>query len=437
MSLNTEQKSAVEWIVKNILEDLQKGMVLVGAGGTGKTTCIMTAVARLQEAGLKVLLTAPTNKAVKQLEKSAREFGLSMNNVAFQTVHSALGLAMLPNEDRKFAVRAGKGVVGVFDVMIVDECSMVSRYALYDHLLPDCEEHRTYMVYMGDDLQLPPPREPISPVFTDFPVFRLEQNMRQAEGQLLTVNGMLRNAMMAEKPFKAPEIDGQQIVEIKAAHFKKSVVDAFELDTDLEKQRVLAWTNKRVNELNQAIRSKLYGKKCAPYVEEERVVTGSPIKDPDTGDIILGTDEECIVHHVDMGSFVHDEESGADYATIRLVLEPIYSDAGQVIAEVLHEDSVEDYRHRLDSLASEARRDPMHARKIWKQFWAFKEMFADIRHCYCITVHRSQGSTYDRVFVDVKDILRNNNRAERQRLIYVGFSRPRHELLVNKARYVA
>lgn len=436
MSLNTDQKSAVEWITKNILEDLQKGMTLVGAGGTGKTYCIMTAVARLQEAGLKVLLTAPTNKAVKQLEKAGREFGLSMNNVAFQTVHSALGLAMLPNEDRKFAVRAGKGVVGLFDVMVVDECSMLSRYAMFDHLLPDCETHRTYLVFMGDDLQLPPPREPISPSFTEFPQFRLEQNMRQADGQLLTVNGMLRTAMMSEKPFKAPEVEGSQVVEVKAAHFKKAVVEAFDIDTDLDSQRVLAWTNKRVNELNQAIRTKMFGKNCDPYVEGERVVTGSPIKSPETGDIILGTDEECIVHHVDTGSSVWDEESGQDYATIRLVLEPLYTE-GQVVCEILHMDDIDRYRERLESLASQARKDQINRRRLWAKFWAFKELFADIRHCYCITVHRSQGSTFDRVFVDVKDILRNNNRSERQRLLYVGYSRPRHELLINKSRYIA
>lgn len=437
MPLNADQKSATEWIVKNILEDREKGMTLVGAGGTGKTYCIMTAVMMLKAAGMKVLLTAPTNKAVKQLEKSAREFDLPLDEVAFQTVHSALGLAMLPNEDRKFAVRAGKGVVGVFDVIVVDEASMLSRYALFKHLVPDCEEHRTYMVFMGDDLQLPPPREPVSPVFTEFPQFRLEKNERQAEGQLLTVNGMLRTAMMAEKPFKAPELEGNQIVEIKAAHFKNAVVDAFDIDTDLEKQRVLAWTNKRVKELNDAIRTKMFGKKCDPYVEDERVVTGSPIKDPDTGDILLGTDEECILHHVDNESFVYDEDSGEDYRTIRLVLEPIYAETGQVIAEVLHESDEDRYRHRLDVLAKAAKENPDKARKLWQKYWAFKELFADIRHCYCITIHRSQGSTYERVFVDVKDILRNNNRAERQRLIYVGFSRPRHELMINKSRYVA
>lgn len=435
MSLNPDQQSAVEWITRNILEDRARGMTLVGAGGTGKTYCIMTAVQQLLDAGLKVVLTAPTNQAVKQLEQSARDFGLTMNNVAFQTIHSALGLALLPNEDRKHAVRAGKGVIGVFDVVVVDECSMLSRYALYDHLIPECTEHQTYLVFMGDDLQLPPVREPISPTFTEFETFRLEQNMRQAEGQLLTVNGMLRTSMMANQPFKSPDVPGEQVVVIKAANFLKAVLEAFTFDTDLDSQRVLAWTNNRVDQINQAIRNKLYGKGADPYVVGEQVVTGGPVKD-DEGNILLSTGEECIIRHVDMGSHLYDEITGRDYRTIRLVLEPRFVD-GQVIVEVLHDDAQEVYQEAVDRLAGIARRAGSGSRRAWANFWAFKEQFGDIRYCYCITVHRSQGSTYDRVFVDVKDILRNNNRIERQRLLYVGYSRPRHQLLVNKDRYVA
>ncbi len=435
MSLNNDQTAAVEWLVHKILETPTRGLTLVGAGGTGKTFCIMHAAQRLLDAGLKVLFTAPTNKAVKQLERSAREFGLSMGNVAFQTTHSALGLALLPNEDRKRAVRAGKGVVGVFDVIVVDEGSMLSRYALYDHLLPQCEEHNTRLVGMGDDLQLPPVREPVSPIFTEFETFRLQENMRQADGQLLTVNGMLRTAMMANKPFKAPDVEGAQVTAIRDAQFLKTILADFDLDTDLDRQRVLAWTNRRVDQINAAIRKKLYGADAPPYAVGERVVTGSPVKD-DEGNILMGTDEECIVRHVDLGSHVYDEITGRDYRTIRLVLEPIYSE-GQAVVEVLHEDAKEDHQEALERLSGIARRMGDQSREAWARFWAFKELFADVRYCYCITVHRSQGSTYDKVFVDVKDILRNNNRIERQRLLYVGYSRPRHQLLTNKDRYVA
>ena len=60
-----------------------------------------------------------------------------------------------------------------------------------------------------------------------------------------------------------------------------------------------------------------------------------------------------------------------------------------------------------------------------------------VQVAHAMTVHRSQGSTYKRVFVDVKDILANPIRKERQSLLYVGYSRPSEELIINKEKYVA
>jgi len=433
--LNEDQKAATDWIVSNVLEGKEQFMTLIGAGGTGKTFCIMSAAERLLSAGLKVLFTAPTNKAVKQLEKSAREFGLSGDNVSFMTTHRALGLAMLPNEDRKFAVRAGKGFIEIFDVVVVDEASMLSKIALFKYLVPDCQVHKRILIGMGDDLQLPPVKERVSAIFSEFPSFRLEQNMRTSEGALLTINDMLRTAMMAGKPFKGPEPDGDRVVSVLEAKFLKFVVNEFDLETDLDKQRVLAWSNKRVDQVNDAIRAKLYGKNPPRFVVGERVVTGGPVKDPE-GDITLGTDEECIVTHINENSSVYDEASGTEYRTIQLVLEPLYL-AGQEIVEVLHESEQDRFEAQAEQMAIDAKASPQHSRQLWAKFWAFKELFSDIRYCYCTTVHRAQGVTLDRVFVDLKDILRNRNREERQRLVYVGFSRPRHQLIVNKRKYVA
>lgn len=435
MDLNSDQSTAFDWIVSNVLEGKEPYMTLVGAGGTGKTYSVMAAVAKLQEAGLKVLLTAPTNKAVKQLQRAAEKFGLSRDNVAFQTIHSALGLAMLPNEDQKFAARAGRGVIGAFDVVVIDEASMLSRILLHKYLIPDCEQHNTKLLFMGDDLQLPPVREKVSEVFSSFPSIRLEKNERTAEGELLSMNTLLRDDMMANRPFKAPTLAGEQVKSIKAAHFLGAILDSFEGGADLDSQRVLAWTNRRVNEVNAAVRNRLFGKNCARYVEGERVVTGSPVKDGEDN-VALGTDEECEVTHVNENSFVYDDASGLTLTTTQLVLKPLYVE-GQVIVDVLNPDGKEAYDDRLSELADAARADQENRRRLWKQFWSFKEQFADIRHCYCITIHRSQGSTFDKVFVDVKDILKNNNRVERQRLLYVGYSRPRSELMINKINYTA
>lgn len=435
MKLNPGQTAAVEAVVTGFLEKNMKGATVIGEGGTGKTTCVMTMADRLKHAGLKILFTAPTNKAVKQLEKSAKSYGLNLNDVVFQTLHSALGLSLMPSEENKYAARMGKGVVHLFDVVVVDEASMLSSRVLFDYLLPECEKEDVKILFMGDDMQLPPVKEKASRAFEIFENFRLTKVERQAsDSEILTVNGLLRTAIAAGKPFQSPSIVGNGISVIRAVDFLQSVVDSFDAHTDLDEQRVLAWRNRRVDEINSAIRSKIFGEGAERFEIGERVVTGAPIGDGEV--VLLSTDEECLVHDVRLGE-LEDEDSGETFKVYTLVLTPLHADVKQVFAHVLHESEEERYWERLKYLADRAKKDSRDARKYWARFHKFKELFDTLRYCYCITVHRSQGSTYKRVFVDVKDILANPIRKERQSLLYVGYSRPSEELIINKEKYVA
>lgn len=435
MKLNSDQQFAVDSVVDGFLEKNLPGLTILGEGGTGKTTSVMAAVQRLLDAGLKVLMTAPTNKAVKQLEKSARSFGLSMNDVAFQTLHSALGLAMLPNEENKIAVKSGKGVLMLFDVIVVDEASMLSQRALFDHLLPQAQEHNVQILFMGDDMQLPPVKEQKSRAFEVFDKVRLTKVERQAgDSGILTLNAPLREAIKKGTRFMAPDEYGQGVEVVLAANFLKYVVSQFDADTDLDQQRVLAWRNNRVDEINNAIRRKIYGKDVERFEVSERVVTGGPIRSGDVS--LLSTDEECIVKQVSEGT-VEDEETGELYKTHMLVLNPIHAEIKQVITHVVHDQELDRYSSRLKELADLAKKFPAEARGYWAMYHRFKDLFSNIRYCYCLTVHRSQGSTYRRAFVDLNDILANNIRTERQSLIYVAFSRPSEELVINKRRFVA
>jgi len=435
--LNAGQQAAVDTIVSGVLEKNAEGYTVVGEGGTGKTFCIMYAAQKLQEAGLKILFAAPTNKAVKQLERAAREYGLNLDNVAFQTWHSALGLAMLPDEENKFVAQLGEGVLELFDVVVGDEASMLSKLVLTGHILPRAQAAKIPLIMMGDDMQLPPVREAKSLAFDLFPILRLTKVERQAEGsEILTVTGLLRTAIDNDSMFKAPEVSGSDVEVVKAAGFLSAVLDAFDKDTDLDKQRVVAWRNRRVDEVNDAIRKKIYGKGAERFEEGERVVTGAPVKDPE-GNVLLSTDEECIVEYCRVAD-LFDEISGLEFKTYLVALRPIHTDnKAQVLVHVLHEDAEEAYWDRLNTLAKRAKSDPATARKHWALYHKFKELFANLKYCYCITIHRSQGSTYDTVFVDVKDILANRLQNERQRLLYVAFSRPRSRLVVNKKAYVA
>lgn len=48
--------------------------------------------------------------------------------------------------------------------------------------------------------------------------------------------------------------------------------------------------------------------------------------------------------------------------------------------------------------------------RLWEYFYySYVDLFADISYGYCITVHKSQGSTFDDVFIDSKNILSFKN----------------------------
>ena len=67
----------------------------------------------------------------------------------------------------------------------------------------------------------------------------------------------------------------------------------------------------------------------------------------------------------------------------------------------------------------------------WRAFFKFREeAFADLRPAHSSTIHRSQGSTYGHVFIDLGDVGKNRNRNEVLRLLYVALTRPRGDVFI-------
>ena len=53
----------------------------------------------------------------------------------------------------------------------------------------------------------------------------------------------------------------------------------------------------------------------------------------------------------------------------------------------------------------------------------------DLRAAYAQTVDKSQGSTYDKVFIDLDDISHCTSGARIARMLYVAVSRARHQVI--------
>jgi ATP-dependent exoDNAse (exonuclease V) alpha subunit len=64
------------------------------------------------------------------------------------------------------------------------------------------------------------------------------------------------------------------------------------------------------------------------------------------------------------------------------------------------------------------------------QFYKAKQHYADVNYAYAITCHKSQGSTYKNVYVDLADISGNDNVVERNRIIYTAITRASEKAVI-------
>jgi len=69
-------------------------------------------------------------------------------------------------------------------------------------------------------------------------------------------------------------------------------------------------------------------------------------------------------------------------------------------------------------------------RKNWDGYWGLKRAFHPLQYAYALTVHRSQGSTFNRVFLDLPNLLRNSNPKEKQQLLYTAVTRASEQLAI-------
>ena len=424
--LNEGQQEVVDYLVNDFPASREAGFTILGEGGTGKTTSIMHAVPQWLSQGRKVLLCAPTNKAVQQLAKAG---GGIADKSLFLTLHKALGLALLPDSERKYAAQKGASLVGDFDIVVLDEGSMVSSVVLQKYLLPQMQN--TKLVVMGDRMQLFPVREMNSPALSLYPKMELTKVERfKASSHISRATNPLRNAINVGGSYNFSG-DSMGVPTILPAHFAHRVAEAFTEEGAIDSTKALAWSNARVSEINATVRAKIYGRGVEPYIVGERLLAGAPIYDPVTEESLVNTDDTVIVKAIVDASILW-EDTGDEFKTRLLTLEE-ESSGITAYAHTLHESEAARLAGRLKTYAAEAEKD----RRRWALYHKLRDSFSDLRYTYCLTVHRSQGSSIERVFVDADNILRNRSREERNRLLYVAMSRASDKLYVGKNKFIS
>lgn len=431
----------------------KQSAVLKGAAGTGKTTVTVAAVTYMVSRGIQVQVSAPTHKAVKVLSEKllpmAKKFGL--NPLEPRTIHSVLGLKpkiSLPGEPEGY-VRDNRISLEGVNFLIVDECSMVGS-ELYRHIKEDVEDKGIGILFTGDSFQLKPVNEyRPSLSFCQDLQFSLKEVLRH-QGPILELATKAKFFLDGKPPEVADNADSTSIVKTYSNVEKLMgswLVRMSEGVKSKSKESVvlLCWTNEVRRMANDRARVCLFGENAPPYVIGDKLVAintyeqGRQIVIPNNAEVsVLGF--SIVEGHLPY------KNSKTGYKCWKLLLEK--DDGTQCEAFVLVDEERSRHSKHLTELGKEIRqgvetaqetvkihkgtykekeaaREYNYARSRWsKEYFALRDAFADLDFAYAMTIHKSQGSTYDHVYVH-NDYLQSSEVAQ---LMYVGLTRAAKEV---------
>lgn len=402
ITLTEDQQKALDAFQLFLLNPLEHVFVLSGYSGCGKSTLVRTLLDRLpsfmktvklinpSQKDYEVVLTATTNKAAENLAH--------ITGSGASTIHSFLQLRVETNYTTGVTKLIPRNINHAVEnhIVFIDEASYVDR-DLLSHIFRVINKSK--VVFVGDPAQLTPVKSTGTPVFdANFTGAALTQVVRQAEGNpIVDLSTKFRNTVNTGEFFQFKP-DGHHIQYMDRDKFNQEILNEFTRpDWKYRDSKILGWTNKCAIAFNQFVRSNAKGSPdfevgdyaiCNSYIQMGK----SSIKTDQMVEITSISPPE-IVHEV-TGKYV--KLDNRDGIFMPLSREEVMSRIKRAKAEGDH--------------ALVAR---------------IETTWIDLRAAYACTINKSQGSTFDKVFIDLDDVGRCNSGDQIARMLYVAVSRAR------------
>ncbi len=406
LTLTPDQQNASDKFGAFIMDPAEQVFVISGYSGTGKSTLVTTLVdqlpnylkmAKLVTPSLidyQVMLTATTNKAAENFS--------SITGQEVTTIHSFLGLRVSTDFKTNVTTLVPKSSEKKFGyILFIDEASYVDAQllGLIFKLTDNCK-----IVFIGDPAQLTPVKATATPVFdANFPGAHLSQVVRQAEGNPIVDLSTKFRETVNTGDFFSFKPDGQAIKYLPRDDFDKAIEAEFTRpDWRYKDSKVLAWTNKCVINYNHTVSDCVTGNPtfqvgdyavCNKFVSIGR----SSLK---TDQLVQITSiSEDTEHYGVVGNFYTVDHTFTAFAPKTL-------------------------KAKADRIKT------ARAREEYSVVQTIEDQWIDLRAAYSCTINKSQGSTFDRVFIDLDDIRRCNSGNQIARMLYVGVSRARQQVFL-------
>ena len=392
--------------------------VLKGFAGTGKTTVISTIVNNLVTINKKYVLLAPTGRAAKVIANYS-------NKPAF-TIHKKI---YFPKKGKSggvsFTMKDNKHTNTIF---IVDESSMISdvntESKLYENgsLLDDLISYvyngnNCKMILLGDTAQLPPVQLDVSPALDteklalqyNKEVFSIELDevMRQEE-----FSGILYNATELRELMKSHFLDDfkfnlkgyKDIVRLTDGFDIQDAIQSAYSNYSIEDTCFIVRSNKRANQYNQQIRTKILDKESELSVGDYLMVVKNNyfwLKETDeagfiaNGDIIevleiFGFKELYDFKFAKVKIRMVDYSNQKPFETV-LLLNTITSESPSL--------TFDESNHLYQEVMKDYEGEPQ-----YRKFSKVKENeyfnALQVKFSYAITCHKSQGGQWNTVFIE-------------------------------------
>lgn len=488
IKLNEKQKLCIEKINSFLFDKKDKYFYLLGYAGTGKTFLIGKIIKDLlYESKMDhIFICAPTHQALYVIEsylKSNMPPNEQINfltKMSFVTIHKLLEFKPVimaddgskifkSNKESKFLKRMEDKLV------VIDECSMISRDIVIE-LNKYVDLYPLKVIFLGDSAQLPPVHEKSSIIFSSIPTnyknyILLDEIMRTKSQDIKDVATIIRSWNKQESLVKSLLPIYNRKGAFKMYHKKKNAIESTWFKTFTNKIKkgqtpiILTWKNDTADYYNMITRKFIhktsdlnhyivgdYAMFTNYYSAEDGAAfyTSNMIK-------ILAIKTESIVLF-DWNRILLEEtktEIEKSYNTLikkldkipnkftidSFTVERIYNDininnGGKThVVQTVHQPDLNDYRDMLEKIREHIEvfhkkyKSEPHTNRLWDVYHKkLVDPYANLSFGYSLTTHKSQGSTFEYVFVDLEDVSENMNMDEMQHLLYTAATRCSKEL---------